>query len=124
MPAADHGPAVRSAARPLIGDCLRRQAKLPIGWVLAARPTPDTGTATQWLEHAESVDRIELRPLSSHESRRLAQAVLAPERISDQLVDVLFTRAGGNPLLSEQLLRALPASAHDHDDSEPGLWLV
>ena len=108
----------------LIGDCLGRQTKLPIGWVLAARSTPDSGATTDWLEHVELFDRLELGPLSSHETRQLAQAVLGSERVSDQLVEALFRRAGGNPLLSEQLLRALAAAAHGHDDSAALATLV
>jgi DNA-binding CsgD family transcriptional regulator len=97
-----------AATLELIDYCLARLTDVPVGWLLAARPAAETGLLAHHLEGTGVLERIELRPLSRSDTGLLAEALLGPERIDDGLLQVLFARAGGNPLLCEQLLRALP----------------
>lgn len=92
----------------LIHYCLARLRDLPIGWVLTARPGRGAELLAHRLDRAGLVDRIELGPLSSSETRVLAEELLGVDQVNEELVDVLLERAGGNPLLCEQLLQGLP----------------
>jgi predicted ATPase len=90
----------------LVHYCLARLSDLPMGWLLAARPDAGARLLAHRLERAGLAERIELAPLSLSETRLLVQTALGQERIDEELVEVLFARTNGNPLLCEQLLRA------------------
>jgi DNA-binding CsgD family transcriptional regulator/tetratricopeptide (TPR) repeat protein len=88
--------------------CLARLSDLPIGWLLALRRSARAGLLAHRLERAGLAERVELAPLSESETRLLAEGVFGAERVGDALADVLFERTRGNPLLCQELLRALP----------------
>lgn len=85
-----------------------RLADRPLMLLLAYRPTFDaralvTGRATH--------TAIRLAPLSSAESDSLLGAFLGPsaDRLPTRLRDLILTRAGGNPLYVEEVVRGLIA---------------
>ncbi len=100
----------------LVHFCLARLLDLPIGWVLASRPATDAGLLAHRLERAELVERIAVLPLTLAETGQLAEDLLGPDGSSEQLVEVLFERTGGNPLLCEQLLAAFEAGVERTKD--------
>lgn len=100
----------------LVHYCLARLSDLPIGWVLAGQPAAEAGLLAFRLERAGLVERIELGLLSLPETRSLAEGILGSGRVSDRFATVLFERAGGNPFLCEELLRALPAGEVERGD--------
>ena len=92
----------------LVHYCLARLSDLPIGWLLTARPAPESGLLAHRLARAGLIERIELEPLSFSETRLLADGMLGAGHVGEELVEVLHGRTGGNPFLCEELLRALP----------------
>ena len=51
--------------------------------------------------------RIELRPLSGRDSRRLVEHLLGDDDVAGELADLVFARAEGNPLFVEEIVRML-----------------
>jgi DNA-binding CsgD family transcriptional regulator len=102
----------------LVHYCLARLADVHIGWLLASRPASQPGLLGHRLQRAGLVERIELKRLSRAETHALAQAAIGDARMSAELADVLFERAGGNPLLCEQLLEGLPGDVGDRTGGE------
>ena len=99
-----------AATLELVHYCLARLSDLPIGWLMAARPDDaGAGLLAYRLERAGLVEQIDLAPLSVAETGSLAEAILGDDRAGEDLIEVLFARTNGNPLLCEQLLRSLPA---------------
>jgi predicted ATPase len=90
----------------LVHYCLARLVDLPIAWLMAARPASTLGRVAHRLARAGVLEQLELEALSAAEVRRLAEAILGDDRVSDRLAELLYAR-GGNPFLCEELLRLL-----------------
>ena len=99
-----------AATLELVHYCLARLGDLPIGWILAARPAAGPGLLGHRLERTGLVEGIRLDALSRSETGQLAEGILGPQRVTDELVEVLFDRTRGNPFLCEQLAQALSDS--------------
>ena len=70
-------------------------------------------------EHTRDALQLDLSPLGRDDVRELLEAS-AGRTLSNELVDVIFERAGGNPFFAEELLaaadrgeRALPRLLRD-----------
>jgi class 3 adenylate cyclase len=81
--------------------------RLPLLMVLALRPNEEALPGEfQWLrEHAEQ--QLQLNGLNREECRHLIARHLAVSTIPDDLLDLVYRRAEGNPYFSIELLQAL-----------------
>lgn len=79
------------------------------------------GTASQWLQEAESAD-LQLPPLTEEESTQMLSVLLGASHIPDKLGEMVVERSSGNPLFIEELLRALVES--DALKKDEGQWQV
>jgi class 3 adenylate cyclase/tetratricopeptide (TPR) repeat protein len=59
------------------------------------------------VEYADTLVHIPLNPLSSEESRSLVDSLLQMERLPHELERAILSRAEGNPLFVEEVLRTL-----------------
>ena len=70
----------------------------------------------------ESVrDRIDLRPLSTEESRELVNGILGDHDLGEETVATIVDRAEGMPLFVEELLKSVMASGSIRRDAD-GRW--
>jgi DNA-binding SARP family transcriptional activator len=69
-----------------------------------------------WRAHAD--DCIALAPLAREETGALVQAVLDAAHLDDDVVDELWRRSGGQPLLARELAAALVAQGSLRDEGE------
>ncbi len=95
----------------LVHYCLGRLTDLPIAWLMAARPAATVERLAHRLQRAGVLRKLELETLPPADMRRLAEAILGEDRVSDRLAGVLYARTGGNPFLCEELLRAVGEGA-------------
>ncbi|MGE5641950.1 MAG: tetratricopeptide repeat protein, partial [Byssovorax cruenta] len=102
---------------PLSRDLLETLARLiehlPVCFVLAYRPSDQTGSQTQRIESLPYFTKIEFKDLTSAEAELLIRAKLAqlfPERMGtlpQALADELTLKSQGNPFFIEELLNYL-----------------
>jgi DNA-binding CsgD family transcriptional regulator len=91
----------------MVHYCLARLSDVPIAWLLAAQPGRSQTRILHRLEREGRLERIELEPLSAHETRLLAETLLGDDHVEAEVVAALQRRTGGNTFLSVELLRAL-----------------
>ncbi len=91
----------------LVDHLLREQPDLPLLVVGLTRPTLFE-RRPQWGEGPTTHIRVDLRPLSEHDSRQLVAEILrkAPE-IPPALQDLIVSRAEGSPFYVEELIKML-----------------
>jgi len=97
----------------LVHYCQARLSDLPLAWLLAARSGRSQARVVHRLEREGLLERLQLQTLSGQETRELAAATLGKSELSDEILDVLYTRTGGNAFLYLELLRALSAAGAD-----------
>jgi DNA-binding CsgD family transcriptional regulator len=104
----------------LLGTLLRRSPSAPVLMVLASRPrqTDERLSAiVQRAHRSQTLERIELGPLTRHEAGELVGAILDGAEPG-----LLYEESGGNPFYLEQLARSASRSAPDRP-SRSGLSL-
>jgi predicted ATPase len=85
--------------------CLRRD---PVVMVFATRPIPGPAfEAIEALSRAPGARRFNLAPLGADEAIEIACRGLGVARVPDAVEGVIRSKAGGNPLLSQELAYAL-----------------
>ena len=84
-------------------------AAAPVPMVLTSRP----GFRASWFERG-STEHIALEPLGDGDIRRIAEANLAAP-ISDGLAGLIAEKSEGNPLMAEEIARALRQSGRLRD---------
>jgi DNA-binding CsgD family transcriptional regulator len=95
------------ASLELIYYCGARLADLPVGWVLAARPSETLRRDLAGLARLDWFDRIDLRGLSREEVGRLVAAAGGNLSEPVQVADAVYARSAGNPFFCAELLTAL-----------------
>ncbi|MCG8416654.1 MAG: protein kinase [Proteobacteria bacterium] len=93
-----------------VDAALRNLADHPLMIVALARLDIDRVFPDLWA--ARDLERTPLRPLSRRSCMKLARRFLAVE-VSDDAVEKLARRSGGNPFFLEELLRGPAASNHE-----------
>jgi tetratricopeptide (TPR) repeat protein len=79
----------------------------PIGIFAFARPTLEV-IRPVWGGHAASAERVELSPLGREHATALARQLLKPaENVPRTVLDRIYERTGGNPLLVVELCRTI-----------------
>ena len=91
----------------------KRNVATPLCVVLSQRP--DANTIAAQRRNLEIAARVQLTPISESDVRRLAQEVLG-QRASPNAIDVIVTRADGNPLFIQELANMIKA-AHTSDEA-------
>jgi DNA-binding NtrC family response regulator/tetratricopeptide (TPR) repeat protein len=77
-------------------------AATPILFLTTYRP----GYRPPWIERSY-VTQMPLQPLSRRDSLRLVSAALLPDRVSEPVIDIILSKAEGNPFFLEELARAV-----------------
>ena len=90
----------------------------PLLLALITRPPLPSETGVGRLVES-IVDRIELAPLEHDETIRLAEAILGPHELPDELFDLIFDRSGGNPLFIEEIIKTLTGERSIIGDGKP-----
>jgi DNA-binding CsgD family transcriptional regulator/DNA-binding transcriptional ArsR family regulator len=90
----------------LVHYCLARLRDIPIAWMLAARPERSQTRLAHRLEREGFIEWLSLDPLSVQDTALLAEGTLGVTGLDQDLIQTVYERAGGNPFLSVQLLRA------------------
>jgi DNA-binding CsgD family transcriptional regulator len=96
-----------SATVDLVHYCLARLGDLPLAWLLVARSGRSSARLVGRFERDGLVDRVELGPMSAAETRLLTEALLGCVGVTDDVLDVVCRRTGGNPFLCVELLRTV-----------------
>ncbi len=94
----------------LVHYCLARLTDLPLAWLLTARSARSQVRLVHRLEREGLLERLELGTLSGQETRELTESLLDGSNVSEDVIDILYTRTGGNPFLCVELLRALSST--------------
>lgn len=85
--------------------CLRRE---PVVMVFTIRPIPGPAfEEVRALSRAPGARRFDLEPLGAEESVEIACRALGVTRVPDEVEAIIRSKAEGNPLLSQELVRAL-----------------
>jgi DNA-binding CsgD family transcriptional regulator len=95
-----------TATRELVHYCVSRLADLPVGWLIASRPAADVQALAHYLTRDRLAVAVELAGLAPDDLAELVASALPGAAPSDELVDALYARTGGNAFLTEELLRA------------------
>jgi DNA-binding CsgD family transcriptional regulator/DNA-binding Lrp family transcriptional regulator len=84
-----------------------RLSSLPIGWVIAMRPTRSPGQLRRVVEHLsnEGAQRLVLAPLDEAAVAQVARDVMQAD--ADENLLLMAAEAGGNPFLLAELLEGL-----------------
>jgi DNA-binding winged helix-turn-helix (wHTH) protein/tetratricopeptide (TPR) repeat protein len=93
---------IDKASDDLLTSLIHRLAHAPILLVVTFCPEYHP----TWLQQSYAT-QVLLPPLTPHDSLRLLQAVLPPERLSASLTQIILARASGNPLFLEELAQAV-----------------
>ncbi len=96
-----------TATMDLVHYCLARLSDLPLVWLLAARSSRSQSRLVHRLGRGGPLERVDLGPLSASETQQLAEALLGRSRVSEQTVELVYQRTGGNAFLCVELLRSL-----------------
>ena len=98
----------------LLAFIAKRNRSTPMCLVLARRPVADE-LAAQQQRHLNIATQVRLNPISESDVRRLAQDALG-QRVSPNAIDVIVSRADGNPLFIQELANMLKVS-HTSDEA-------
>ncbi len=104
----------------LVQYCLARLKDVPLAWLLAARPGRSQSLVLHRLQREGLLERLDLPPLSSGETRQMAVAALSDAEVDDSMVSALQERTGGNAFFCVELLRALSRDDAASDSRRDG----
>ena len=91
----------------LVHYCLARLSDLPLVWLLAARSSRSQSRLVHRLGRGGLLERVDLGTLSASDTQQLAESLLGRSRVSEQVVELVYRRTGGNAFLCVELLRSL-----------------
>jgi class 3 adenylate cyclase/tetratricopeptide (TPR) repeat protein len=84
----------------IVGEIPNRLAGVPIFLVLVGRSEPN-----DWLARFPSATKVQLPPLGRSDSACFAAELVGEKPLSDEAVEWLIGRSGGNPLYLRELVR-------------------
>ena len=88
-------------------DLVRRQPQLPLLIICLARPSLYE-RHPQWGKSLKGVARLDVAPLSDEDTRALVEEILHQvETLPRLLIDLVGSRAEGNPFYAEELIKML-----------------
>ena len=91
-------------------ECVASLAEIVAGARLLLVSTYRPGYRPSWVEKS-SATQVALQPLAPEDSQRILRSVLGDEHPPDHLVDLVVSKADGNPFFLEELARTIREQA-------------